>query len=113
MLFFFGLGTTIIGSYPLAGVPCGYCGTLGSLLLTIYSRYIHVFWVPVIPIGKASVSKCAHCQQVLEQRQMPASYRQEAQQLMQQARLPLTNYLVLALLGVVIAFSFVASLFKH
>jgi hypothetical protein len=112
MLFFFGLGTTIIGSYPLAGIACGYCGTLHSLLLTIYSRYLHVFWIPVIPIGKASVSQCAHCQQVLKESQMPPAYRQEATSLKQQAKLPVTNYLVLALLGVVVAFSLVASLFR-
>ncbi|MGI4760314.1 MAG: hypothetical protein ACRYF0_06385 [Janthinobacterium lividum] len=112
MLFFFGLGTSIIGSYPLRGVACGYCGTLGAVLLTIYSRYLHVFWLPVIPLGKASVSKCAHCQQVLEERQMPPAYRQAADALKRQAKLPFTNYAVLALLGVVVAFSFLMSLFK-
>lgn len=112
MLFFFGLGTSIIGSYPLAGVSCGYCGTLNSLLLTIYSRYLHVFWIPVIPLGKSSVSQCEHCQQVLKEAQMPAAYRQEAATLKQQAKLPVSNYLVLALLGAVVAFSFVASLFR-
>lgn len=101
MLFFFGLGTTIIGSYPLAGVACGYCGTLNSLLLNIYSRYLHFFWVPVIPIGKACVSECTHCQQVLKENQMPAVYRQQAAVLKQQAKLPVSNYLVLAIAGVV------------
>lgn len=112
MLFFFGLGTTIIGSYPLAGISCGYCGTLNSLLLTIYSRYVHFFWIPVIPIGKASVSQCAHCQQVLKEAQMPPSYRQQANTLQQGARLPVTNYLVLALLGGVVVISLVANAFK-
>lgn len=100
MLFFFGLGTTSIGSYPLAGVACGYCGTLNSLLLTIYSRYLHFFWVPVIPTGKSCVSECTHCKQVLKENQLPAAYRQQAAALMQQAKLPVSNYLVLAIAGV-------------
>ncbi|GAB3635629.1 hypothetical protein GCM10027422_12190 [Hymenobacter arcticus] len=100
MLFLFGRGTTVIGSYPLAGIKCGYCGTLNSLLLTIYSRYLHFFWIPVIPLGKDSVSECTHCQQVLKESQMPAAYRQEAATLKQQAKLPVSNYLVLAIAGV-------------
>ncbi len=100
MFFLFGIGTTIIGTYPLAGIACGYCGTLNSLRLSIYSRYLHFFWIPVIPIGKASVSQCAHCQQVLKENQMPAAYRQQAAALTQQAKLPVSNYLVLTLIAI-------------
>lgn len=113
MLFFFGLGTTIIGSYPLAGVACGYCGTLNSLLLTIYSRYLHFFWVPVIPIGKACVSECTHCKQVLKENQMPTAYRQAAATLKQQAKLPVSNYLVLAIAGVAFVALMVVGAFSN
>jgi hypothetical protein len=43
---------------------------------------------------------------------MPPAYLQQVSVFKQQAKLPVTNYLVLALLGVVVAFSLVASLFR-
>ena len=112
MLFLFGRGTTVIETYPLNDIPCTLCGTLGSLLLTVYSRYLHFFWIPVIPLGKASVSKCTHCQQLLPESQMPAAYRTAAQELKQRAHLPVTNYLVLALAAGFIVFSLLLSVFR-
>ena len=100
MLFFFGTGTSIINSFELTGVSCVNCGTRNSVLLTVYSRYLHLFWIPVLPLGKSSVSKCRHCQQVFEAKQMPPTYREPAQEAQQQARIPVTNYLVLAVVGV-------------
>jgi hypothetical protein len=111
MLFFFGTGTSVISSHPLTGVPCVNCGQT-SVGVAIYSRYLHVFWIPVIPLGKRSVSQCANCKQSLSEAEMPPAYRQEVSVFKQQAKLPVTNYLVLALLGIVVAFSFVASLFR-
>jgi len=111
MLFFFGIGTSVISSHPLTGVPCVNCGNT-SVGVAIYSRYLHVFWIPVIPLGKRSVSQCAHCKQALNESEMPPAYLQQVSVFKQEAKLPITNYLVLALLGIVVAFSFVASLFK-
>lgn len=111
MLFFFGLGTSVISSHPLTGVPCVNCGQT-SVGVAIYSRYLHVFWIPVIPLGKRSVSQCANCKQSLSESEMPAAYRQEVSVFKQQARLPLSNYFVLGLFGAVVVFSLVASLFK-
>ncbi|WP_223652960.1 zinc-ribbon domain-containing protein [Hymenobacter psoromatis] len=103
MLFFFGIGTTTISTQRLEGLACHYCGTLGALLLTIYSRYLHLFWIPVIPLGKQSLTQCTHCQQQLREGQMPPAYRQAADQQKQRARLPISNYLVLAIMGGLLA----------
>jgi hypothetical protein len=111
MLFFFGTGTSVISSHPLTGVPCVNCGNT-SVGVAIYSRYLHLFWIPIIPLGKRSVSQCAHCKQSLNEAEMPPAYLQQVSVFKQQAKLPVTNYLVLALLGVVVAFSLVASLFR-
>lgn len=102
MIFFFGTGTSIISSFELAGVSCVNCGTRNSVFITVYSRYLHLFWIPVLPMGKNSMSKCGHCQQVLEAKQMPAAYREPALEAQQQARLPVTNYLAPAIVGILL-----------
>jgi hypothetical protein len=111
MLFLVGTGTSAISSHPLTGIPCVNCGAT-SVGVAIFSRYLHLFWIPIIPLGKRSVSQCANCKQALSENEMPPAYRQQVSVFKEQAKLPVTNYLVLALLGVVAAFSFVASLFK-
>lgn len=99
MLFFFGTGTSTAGRFPLPGVTCVNCHTPGSVVVVVYSRYLHFFWVPILPIGKRSVSVCAHCQQALTSAQWPPSYQAAGLAAQQQARTPLTNYIALLILG--------------
>lgn len=112
MLFFFGLGQTRITTTALPGVTCAYCGTPESLTATVFSRYSHFFWIPVIPIGKFSLTQCGHCKQVLEKKEMPAAYQAPVAAAQSQARLPVTNYLVLILLGIAVLFIIGVGLFS-
>ncbi|UOQ51958.1 zinc-ribbon domain-containing protein [Hymenobacter cellulosivorans] len=112
MLFFFGLGQTRITTTALPSVTCTHCGTPDSLTATVFSRYFHFFWIPVIPIGKFSLTQCGHCKQVLEKKEMPAAYQAPVAAAQSQARLPITNYLALILLGIGVLFIIGVGLFS-
>lgn len=112
MLFFFGLGQTRITTTPLLGISCTYCGTPDAVVATVFSRYFHVFWIPVIPLGKFSLTQCGHCKQVLEKKEMPAAYQAPVAALQSSARLPITNYLVLLLMGALVLFMLGVGLFR-
>ena len=40
---------------------CPYCDKINSTEVFIYSRYFHLFWIPVFPIRKEAVAKCNEC----------------------------------------------------
>jgi hypothetical protein len=40
---------------------CPYCDSENSTEVFIYSRYFHIFWIPVFPIRKVAVAKCTEC----------------------------------------------------
>ncbi|WP_100336324.1 zinc ribbon domain-containing protein [Hymenobacter chitinivorans] len=89
-----------------------YCGTPNSVAATVFSRYFHFFWIPVIPLGKFSVTQCQHCKQVLEKKEMPATYQAPVAAVQHSARLPVTNYLVLLLMGALVLFMLGVGLFR-
>lgn len=100
MIFFYGTGTSRLLTAPLLTTACTHCGTTGRLSATVFSRYVSLFWTPIFPFGKMSVTVCGHCQQTIARlKQMPESYRPPVQALQQQARYPLSNFAVLILLG--------------
>jgi hypothetical protein len=111
MLFFYGIRASTIATEPLPGLACAHCQTPDALICTVVSRYLHLFWIPVFPIGKASATACRHCKQVLAVREMPASYRAPVQAVQQQAKTPLTHFALLLLVGAVMAFGLLMSLF--
>ncbi|GAB3670886.1 hypothetical protein GCM10027594_34800 [Hymenobacter agri] len=111
MLFFFGIRNTAIATEHLSGLACAYCHTPEALMCTVFSRYVHLFWVPAFPIGKFSATACQHCKQVLTAREMPASYRAPVQAVQQQAKTPLTHFALLLLFGAVVLLCLVISVF--
>ncbi|HLK98523.1 MAG TPA: zinc-ribbon domain-containing protein [Hymenobacter sp.] len=105
MLFFFGTGTSHITTVPLPGLVCAHCGNSDTITSTVTSRYLHIFWIPLLPIGKSSATVCHHCKQVLTSLyQMPTTYREPVQAIQKLARVPLTNYALSLLFGVGVAF---------
>ena len=111
MLFFFGISNAAIATEHLSGLACAYCHTPETLTCTVFSRYFHFFWIPAFPVGKASVTACQHCKQVLAAREMPASYYAPVQAMQQQAKTPRTHFALLALLGLFILISVLINAF--
>lgn len=113
MLFLFGIRSTTVATVPLPDLACAYCHTPDSLLCVVVSRYLHVFWIPILPVGKSGATVCKHCKQVLTSGQMPASYRGPVQALEQQARTPLAHFWFLALFGLMTVYGIVAGMFAQ
>lgn len=112
MLFFFGIRSTTVATVPLPDLACAYCHTPDSLRCVVVSRYLHVFWIPILPVGKSSATVCTHCKQVLSTGQMPPSYRRPVLAMEQQARVPLWCWSGLLLVGAVAGLSFLIHLFS-
>ena len=111
MFFLFGTRNAVVATAPLPGLACANCHTPDSLTCTVFSRYMHLFWIPAFPIGKSSMTVCQHCKQALTVGEMPASYRAPVQAVQQQAKTPLTHFALLLLFGAVVVFGLVMSMF--
>jgi hypothetical protein len=57
---------------PLPGVACPACHAPNQLRVSIFSRYAHIYWIPVLPYRKPAVVQCQHCQAAWELGQIPA-----------------------------------------
>jgi len=108
MFFIYGTGTTRLITTPLPTLPCAYCGTQGQLSVTVFSRYVSLFWIPVFPFGKISVTVCAHCKQTLTSKEpLPETYRLPVQTVQQHAPTAFSNFALLLLVGAGIALALV------
>jgi len=83
-------------------VACTHCGNTDTLLCSVFSRYFSLFWIPVFPIGKTSVTVCQHCKQTLTSRELPASYQVPVQAIQGRARTPLSSFALLLIAGTLV-----------
>jgi hypothetical protein len=105
----YGSRSSHLGTKQLTNEKCPHCGTVGSLIMSTYAKYAHVFWIPIFPLGRTGVSQCQHCKQVLEVKQMPPNIRQYHEVSLAENRIPLWQFSGLALLMVLIAWTVYSS----
>jgi hypothetical protein len=82
---------------------CAHCGAMTSVQISLVQKYLHVFWLPFVPIGKTGVSKCSNCKQVLKLKEMPIAYADVYDVLKQQVKTPPHMYSGVVVLGLIIS----------
>ncbi len=96
----YGWNSKIIKQAPLENLTCEHCQEKNSLL-TIYSRYVHIFWIPMFPYKKEALISCAHCQKATEEKHMTVDYKEKVKALKKSVPTPkyLFSGLVILALG--------------
>lgn len=102
MFFLFGTGTTVAATEALPGLTCQYCQTTGNLAVSVVARYVQVFFIPVLPLGKSSVTVCGHCRQTLRTGEQPAAYLAPVAAVVARTKTPLWHFLVVGLFGAIV-----------
>lgn len=93
--------------------PCPGCGAPDALRLRVFGRYAHVYWLPLLPLGKAGAVQCTECQLVLRAPELPRPLRAELRELKARTRTPLRHCLGLLLLGAAVLGSFGAGVWQQ
>ena len=88
---------------------CPSCGTKGSLAFSVFRKHLHIFWIPLFPIGKKGVSQCQHCKNVLETKEMPEQIKREYDDLKHETEGPIWQFAGLMLIAILIALGYYAS----
>ncbi|MFD2785587.1 hypothetical protein [Hymenobacter rubripertinctus] len=96
----YGYQTSHLLTEPVEG-SCPACAAADSLRMSVFGRYAHLYWVPLLPIGKTGASECRQCGQVVGAKEMAPQLRQSLRELKQRSRAPWWHFagLLLAVVG--------------
>jgi len=75
----------------------------------MFARYAHIYYIPVFPFGKPTVTECLQCGAAWEGKALPASVQPAMKALKQRTRLPLWTWTGTGLLALALAWGAVAS----
>ena len=104
----YGTKATLRRTEAAPGLTCPACSTTDQMWLNVFSRYAHVYWVPLFPFSKPAVAHCAHCKGTWAEKELPAEaaeLKQAAELLRQHTTAPWWQWsgLVVLALGLVVA----------
>jgi hypothetical protein len=105
----YGTRASHLRSVQLTHDTCEHCGTQGSITLSTFARYAHIFWIPLFSIGRTGASQCQHCKQVLELGKMSPVIRSRYQDLIKETKIPIWHFAGLAIIGVLVVFGIQSS----
>jgi uncharacterized Zn-finger protein len=109
----FGTRTGKLKSPQTTAYDCSYCNTEKSVWYYFFQKYIHIFWIPVIPIGKTGSSVCSHCKQVLSANEMQENQKQEFLNTKKELKTPFGYKIVLILVACLFALPFLIGFFSQ
>jgi uncharacterized Zn-finger protein len=76
MLIFFGTRSTKIQSQKVTGsTECPYCSAPNTFIATTFGTYFHIFWIPIITLGRRTVVECSHCKKTYDEKELPANVK--------------------------------------
>jgi hypothetical protein len=70
------------------------------MMMSVFNRYAHIFWIPTFPIGRRGGAQCSQCGQAWAPKDMPHFLKLQYDQMVGQTRIPLWNWIGLA--GIVV-----------
>lgn len=94
----YGTNSAHLNTIQSDSATCPNCNTKGSIILSVYRRHAHIFWIPLFPIGKVGASQCQNCKSVLETKEMPEDIKREYDNLKRDSKGPIWQFAGLAII---------------
>lgn len=107
-MIFYGTNSSRVQAEQLDRTTCINCNEPAVAIVT-FSRYAHVYWIPLFPIGKVTATECTHCKQVFEGDAIPESYKMQVDYQKAKAKTPIWHFAGLAIIAVAIVAGVFAS----
>ncbi|MCT4591477.1 MAG: zinc ribbon domain-containing protein [Carboxylicivirga sp.] len=83
-------------------IICPSCGETGTIVNSVFGRYVHIFWIPVIPIGKTGGAQCTHCQKTFSKKEMNDDMKRAYKTMKGDTRIPFWHFSGIFVIGLII-----------
>ena len=89
---------------------CPFCEETNTTSIAVYSKYYHIFWVPLFPVAKESHASCSSCHSSRDDNRFGPELTKQAAVIQKEMKHPAYLYLLTILFCLVIAAIFIAAL---
>jgi len=103
MILFYGVRSRKLAAAPVSG-DCQVCGNRACQEMNLMLRYVHVFWLPIFPIGKKAVITCQQCQSRTEKASFTELQLEQLNELRNTHRTPAQYYIGIIILTLLVLY---------
>jgi hypothetical protein len=70
-MIFYGTKASTIKNGQIINVDCPNCETNSSMIYSVFGKYAHIYWIPLFPIKKITITECNNCKKTFEYKELP------------------------------------------
>jgi len=93
-----------IGIFEIPNSKCNYCEQGNTQRVSVFGKYVHIFWFPIFPIGKKAVAECTYCKRTIEQKEFSPQLAEMYQLNKNKIKRPFWHWLGLGIFGLLVGF---------
>ncbi len=101
---FYGTKSTFLKAEKVMGEKCPNCKSAGSVNISVFGKYAHIYWIPTFPWKKMVQVSCEHCQRHFSEKELPTNLQTIADEIKGEAKAPVWHFSGLVLLGALVFF---------
>ena len=102
LMIIYGHRATKTSHQNLFGIKCPHCESRDTLEMYTFSRYAHIFWIPLFPYKKEAVTQCNHCKQVLTKKEFSSELLSKYDEVKANIKTPYWQFAGTALIALLI-----------
>lgn len=103
----YGSSSTHLKSDNLRKVTCPNCQTKDQMTASVFGRHVHIFWIPLFPVGKTGVFECQHCRKGFRKKELSEGGIREYNSFLEDVKTPIWKFSGLGIIALLIIwFSF-------
>ena len=102
-MIFIGSRASTIGSFDISNSDCQHCDVGDTQKVSVFGKYLHIFWIPIFPIGKKAVAECTHCKRTIDQKEFSPDLKKQYIENKGKVKRPFWHWIGLGLLGLFVA----------
>lgn len=99
----FGVRASNIGNFGVPNSKCRFCKKDNTLVISVFGKYAHIFWIPFFPIGKKPIAGCTHCKGTIEHKAFSPQLKKFYRTNKKTVKRPFWHWIGLGLLALLIS----------
>ena len=103
VMIIYGTNGTHLRTDALPSPACPACGTGNALRTSVFSRYAHIYWIPLFPYTKLAVVQCGACQTTWDSKALPTEVGPAVLALKRRANTPAWTWAGLGLVALLLS----------
>ncbi|MFS4469065.1 zinc-ribbon domain-containing protein [Maribacter sp. 2210JD10-5] len=101
----YGTRSTHLKSASLPNVRCTNCESQHKMTVSVYGRHVHIFWIPLFPVGKTAIFECQHCHKGFKKSELGNDAQLAYSNFKGSVKTPIWKFSGLAIIALLIVFA--------